>query len=272
MPLDPNGVYSLPAGTLATSGQTILVNQHNPAMSDIASALSTAFYRDGRAPMTANLNFNTFKGTNLANGTNPSDAVNFSQLAVLQPLGIPQVYLGLTAPTGYVLCYGQLLSRTTYAALFAVLNTTYGVGDGSTTFGIPDMRGRASVGKDDMGGTAAGRISIAGGVMDGTILGNTGGLQTNTLTVGQLPSHTHTGVTDLQGQHNHNTTMRTRGDAGPAEAGTWAQGSTTFVGNQSTDPAGIHGHNVINNNTGNGEAHNNLQPMIITNWILRTGI
>lgn len=66
-----------------------------------------------------------------------------------------------TAPSKWLLCYGQAVSRTTYAALFTVLSTTFGVGDGSTTFNMPDLRGRGLAGTDDMGGTAANRLQVS---------------------------------------------------------------------------------------------------------------
>jgi microcystin-dependent protein len=64
-------------------------------------------------------------------------------------------FAGSSAPLNHLLCNGQAVSRTTYAALFAVIGTTYGAGDGSTTFNLPDLRGRAPVGLDNMGGSAA---------------------------------------------------------------------------------------------------------------------
>lgn len=68
------------------------------------------------------------------------------------------VSTSVTAPAGWLLCDGSAVSRTTYAGLFAVIGTWYGVGDGSTTFNLPDLRGRVVAGKDDMGGNAAGRL------------------------------------------------------------------------------------------------------------------
>src|SRR5215475_1863724 len=65
---------------------------------------------------------------------------------------IVESYAGPTAPAGSLLCYGQPISRTAYAGLFATLGTTYGAGDGSTTFNLPDLRGRVTAGKSDMGG------------------------------------------------------------------------------------------------------------------------
>jgi microcystin-dependent protein len=64
------------------------------------------------------------------------------------PPGLIQPYAGSTAPTGWLLCQGQAVSRTTYAALYAVCGTAYGVGDGSTTFNLPNLKGRVAVGVD----------------------------------------------------------------------------------------------------------------------------
>ncbi len=83
-------------------------------------------------------------------------------------------FAGATAPAGALLCYGQAVSRTTYAGLFAVLGTTHGGGDGSTTFNLPDLRGRVAAGKTDMGGSDAGNLT------GGATLGAALGAQTNT--------------------------------------------------------------------------------------------
>jgi hypothetical protein len=86
-------------------------------------------------------------------------------------------FAGTTAPAGSLLCYGQAVSRTDYVGLFTVIGTTYGTGDGSTTFNLPDLRGRVAAGKDDMGGSAANRLTLT---IVGTTLGATGGQQTPT--------------------------------------------------------------------------------------------
>lgn len=78
-------------------------------------------------------------------------------LGVTAPVGTVMDYGGATAPTGWLLCTGQAVSRTTYTALFQVIGTAYGVGNGSTTFNIPDARGRFRLSPDNMGGTTAGR-------------------------------------------------------------------------------------------------------------------
>lgn len=100
------------------------------------------------------------------------------------------MYGGAAAPSGYLLCDGTAVSRTTYAALFAVVGTTFGVGDGSTTFNLPDLRGRFPLGK-----AAAGT---------GSTLGGTGGALDHTHTG---PSHTHTVAAHNHdmGSHTHNT-------------------------------------------------------------------
>ncbi len=84
-------------------------------------------------------------------------------------------YAGGTPPAGWLLCDGSAVSRATYATLFAAIGTTWGPGDGATTFNLPDMRGRVAAGRDDMGGAAAGRLTIPGSGTQGTLLGETSG-------------------------------------------------------------------------------------------------
>ena len=99
--------------------------------------------------------------------------------AIVGIIGEVRAYAGLavTVPAGWMLCYGQAISRAAYAALFTVLGTTWGAGDGSTTFNLPDFRGRALFGLDNMGGTAAGRITSGVSGISGATLGATGGSQ-----------------------------------------------------------------------------------------------
>lgn len=84
----------------------------------------------------------------------------------------------------YVIEDGRAISRTTYSVYFAMVGTMYGVGDGSTTFNVRDHRGRTSVGVDNMGGTAANRVS-------GLVLGGTGGNANKTLSIAEMPAHSH---------------------------------------------------------------------------------
>jgi microcystin-dependent protein len=107
---------------------------------------------------------------------------------------------------------GQAISRTTYATLFSLVGTTFGVGDGSTTFNLPDKRGRVSAGVDTMGGVAAGVLTDAASGF-GDSLGEKGGAQSHTLTATEMPTHTHS-VTDPG--HTHSISE--------------SQGSSTTVG------------------------------------------
>lgn len=107
------------------------------------------------------------------------------------PAGTMIDYAGGTPPAGWLECAGQAVSRTTYAALFLAIGTTHGVGDGSTTFNLPDARGRVVFGKDNMNGSAANRLTTGTGGVDGATLGAVGGSQAVTLTEAQMPSHSH---------------------------------------------------------------------------------
>lgn len=107
------------------------------------------------------------------------------------PLGGGLPFFGTTAPnSSFVFPYGQAISRTTYATLFSLLSTTYGAGDTTTTFNVPDLRGRVVAGKDDMGGSAASRLTTAGSAVDGATLGAVGGAQNVTLAANQIPTIT----------------------------------------------------------------------------------
>lgn len=156
------------------------------------------------------------------------------------PIGTVLDFAGTTAPDGALLCFGQAVSRTTYAALFAVISTTFGAGDGTTTFNLPDARGRVCAGKDDMGGSAASRLTSGGSGVNGSTLGAVGGAQTHTLTEAQMPAHTH----------------GTGGDTLTVSAGAQA----VRYGNSLTTYA--------TSSTGGGAAHNNTQPTIVLNKII----
>ena len=104
----------------------------------------------------------------------------------LVPIGTILDFAASTAPTGYLVCDGSAVSRTTYSALFAVIGTTWGTGDGSTTFNIPDFRGRTSIGSGT--GTAPDATAHT--------LGSGGGSETVTLSTSQMPSHSHDAAAD----------------------------------------------------------------------------
>ncbi len=128
---------------------------------------------------------------------NPGDVLTFDGTKWVAQPGVPVgtvlPFAGPLPPPGWLLCAGQQVSRASYAGLFAVLGLTYGGGDGSTTFHLPDLRGRSIFGMDNMGGTDAGRLSVTNNLGDGggaqLKSGTTGA---TTLSVGQMPSHKHT--------------------------------------------------------------------------------
>lgn len=180
------------------------------------------------------------------------------------PLGTVLDYAGATAPSSnFVLCYGQAISRSTYATLFDLISTTYGVGDGSSTFNVPDCRGRVVAGQDDMGGVSANRLTGVTGSVDGDTLGGTGGAETHTLTSAEMPSHTHT-ATSVVTDPGHTHTF---GGNNAAATGSAVGGSSgTSTTNSNTTGITVA---TTNANTGGGGAHNNVQPTIILNKIIR---
>jgi microcystin-dependent protein len=212
------------------------------------------------------------------------------------PAGSITAFAGSSAPSGYLLCDGSQLSRETYSSLFSVIGTTYGTGNGITTFNIPNLKGRMPVGLDSS-------------QTEFNSLGLIGGAKQHTLTSNEMPSHTHT-----QNQHNHTATTADAGTHSHS-AGTDSQGShshTTSIQNQinlynsgttrnalhaslgtptnfGSDSQGSHSHTVyifdsgshshtvtvanataVNQNTGGGQPHNNLQPFITLNYIIKT--
>ena len=96
-------------------------------------------------------------------------------VAASLPAGGLIPYAGATAPAGWLLCFGQAISRTTYSTLFTAIGTTYGVGDGSTTFTLPDMRGQVTAGLDNMGGTSRNRVLDTDADVLGGEIGDSGG-------------------------------------------------------------------------------------------------
>jgi microcystin-dependent protein len=176
------------------------------------------------------------------------------------PVGVVNPFAGATAPSGWLLCFGQAVSRTQYPVLFTTISTTYGSGDGSTTFNVPDMRGRAVAGKDDMGGTAASRLTSTVLTASNT-LGATGGAQTHTLTEAQMPVHTH-----IQNSHFHEIH---RSNSAATSVGTDTSAVYRTLVNTGAVYTNTQGQTATNQNAGSGTAHPIVQPTMVLNYIIK---
>jgi microcystin-dependent protein len=169
-------------------------------------------------------------------------------------------FAGSTAPAGALFCFGQTVSRTQYAGLFAAIGTTYGAGDGSTTFALPDLRGRVAAGKDDMGGSSAGRLNT----IASTTLGGAGGQQTESAgvsgtaagTLGSL-SVTVSGVTD-------GPNLGSNAQAGLSELMPHANHGHAFTATGSTGATGV--SFPVGGSTA---TVTNVQPSLILNYAIR---
>lgn len=166
-----------------------------------------------------------------------------TQLTTNTPVATIVMYGAAAAPTGWLLCDGTAVSRTTYAALFAVIGTEYGTGDGSTTFTLPDLKGRAPVG-----------YGAGSGLTNRNDLGAKFGTETQTLTEANLPSHDHTIGWQSDGTNDHDHALDS--------------GTVTRVAGPSD--GGASGTGTINSGAaGSGTAHNNLQPSTVVNFIIK---
>ena len=195
-------------------------------------------------------------------------ALSTSENAV--PSGTIISYAGSTAPAGWMLCDGSAISRTTYSTLFSVVSTTYGAGNGSTTFTLPDLRGRTVFGKDNMGGSAASRLTSAGGIT-GTTLGATGGAQTKSLATGEMPSHSHT-YKDAYFAENHSQS----GAVGNNQRYGLSAGSdndNNFYFRTNTNTHTGNGNdaatNINTSSEGSGTAFALVNPGIVLNYIIK---
>lgn len=177
-------------------------------------------------------------------------------------------YWGVAAPSScYAFPYGQAISRTTYAALFFLIGTVYGAGDGSTTFNLPDLRGRVTAGRDDMGGSAANRLTSAGSGLDGIALSATGGTESRQLTTANLPPYTPSGSVST----SHNLTVPGAVLGGTNSSNTFGFDGSSF--SPATSNQAVSG-SVSASFTGaaqggTSQAFGLVQPTIICNKIIR---
>lgn len=150
------------------------------------------------------------------------------------PAGAMIMWPSNVIPSGWLVCQGQAVSRTTYAAIFAVTGTTYGVGDGVTTFNLPNLQGRVAAG-----------VSTSDSSF---YLTTTGGEKTHVLLTAEMPSHSH----DVQ-----------HGNTGVMQPG-------SGLGISQSSGSGFGGSPNLTQNAGGDAAHNNLQPYLSINYLIKT--
>jgi prepilin-type N-terminal cleavage/methylation domain-containing protein len=184
-------------------------------------------------------------------------------------------------PTGWLLCDGRAISRADYSALFNAIGTTYGAGNGSTTFNLPDLRGRVAVGMDNMGGTSADRITAS----TADTLGGSGGEELHTLSTSEMPAHSHGGATNTSsavsgtsgaaGGHSH-TSFSINIHGGRAWGWGYVNGSNSSPRSANTSSYPDHTHTITVpshthgiNPEGSSSAHNNVPPYMAINYIIK---
>lgn len=247
--------------------------------SEVDNAISTAI---ANVVDTAPALMDTLNELSASLNDDPSFATTVANaLAALVPAGTISQTARSTAPTGYLLCDGSAVSRTTYATLFAAIGTAYGTGDGSTTFNIPNFKGRVPVGYDSA-------------QTEFNALNKPGGAKTHTLAEAEMPIHTHTqnshthtysGTTSLDGNHNHgiyyagSTKLQYINTTAAQGSGMGGMAGVFSSDNLATGTNGSHTHTfsgttsaqsvATNQNAGSGNAHNNLQPYVVVNYMIK---
>jgi microcystin-dependent protein len=266
-----------------TGSQSIVVKTAAGTGVTLANGFTQLMYCDGTNVVLASVPINSTDGNvSISGNLAVAGTISVAGGNILPP-GVIWEYGGATAPTGWLLCNGAAVSRATYAALFAVIGTTYGAGDTISTFNLPDRRDRVGVGA----GTTYTRGQTGGAVTATTSTdgahNHTGVTGSTTLTTAQIPSHTHTGTTATNGDHSHNF----NGLTAPVQGNGFGYniGAGTTTGSISgTNTTGAHNHTFTTDATGSGGSHNHtistdgahthtvstIQPYLASNFIIKT--
>lgn len=288
-----SGTYSRVNTFIA--GATITAAGHNQNWADLENEMTNSVAADGQTTMTGPIKHSngSVAAPSITFGSDPDTGfyrkasntlgvvVGGVEVGVIGstgfvglgsvPIGARMGFPGVTAPSGWIFAYGQAISRMTYADLFAAYGTTHGAGDGSTTFNVPDYRGRVPAGKDDMGGSAASRLTNGfTGSISGTTLGATGGEEGHTLTAAQAPANM-TGTGTVSGDTSTVGTSNFALYSGSFQTGSGA--TITGVADSGVNKLSMASGTVsVTVNSGGGSGHNNVQPTIIENVIIFTGV
>jgi microcystin-dependent protein len=248
--------YDATAGVWQSNNGTQVPNIFKNAEYTSAQTYMVPLTVKGKLGQTADLQRWTDSTGNVLAAIDDEGVMTVQSLVSIQPIvavptGSLMPFAGTTAPEYFLFCQGQAVSRTTYANLFSIIGTTYGVGDNSTTFNLPNLQGRMPVGRDSS-------------QTEFDTLGETGGAKTHTLTTDEMPSHTH-----VQDAHSHNVTGN--GNNMQLVDSNTADGSA----NRFRIASGFPQLTAVavaatNQNTGGSQAHNNLQPYVVTNYIIKT--
>lgn len=220
-----------------------------------------------RSAVTPELNFFVDDGTQSYRIT----AEQIREFLSPMQIGSAEIYFGETLPARRLWADGSLHNIANYPELFAVYGTKFG-GDGVTTFGVPDLRDRTVIGRGNMGGVPANRVTNAVSGFDSTVLGASGGSQSHTLTQAEMPSHTHT-----QNAHQHvggliNIDIAQLSDWYSYGKTAWGTGRVATA--SGTDAANRYqaktsSVTAVNQNTGGGGAHRNMQPSMVCNFVIK---
>jgi microcystin-dependent protein len=265
-----------------TGGQSILVKTSAGTGVTLANGFTQLMYCDGTNVVLASVPINSTNGNVVVGGDLAVAGAITAGGGIIMPTGSILEYGGAAAPAGWLLCDGAAVSRATYASLFAILGTAYGVGDGSTTFNVPNRVDRFGVGagglyaRGSTGGSASGTTSSAGSH------NHTGAAGGTAITTAQMPSHNHTGTTSTNGDHSHNF----NGLTAPAQGSGFGYniGSGVTAGSISgTNTTGAHNHTFTTDLTGSGATHNHtistdgthdhavatVPPYVASNYIIK---
>jgi hypothetical protein len=257
------------------AGDTITINSNNVAIPNTLNIGSNNLYLSGTQVGIGTTTVGTDKLT--VAGTIKSTSGGFvypdgstQTTAVSLPPGTVVAYALPVAPAGYLLCAGQAVNKADYTALDAVFSaSSYPYGSTSTTFTLPDLRGRVVVGVDNMSGDTSppGRVTSATVSPNGNTVGAFGGTEQVTLTTAQMPIHSH-GVTDPTHAHNISAAAGYTGtNSGLGGVGSGPLMNTTYPAAGGTDAAAT---GISIQNAGSGNAHLNMQPSVLMYYVIKT--